>query len=89
MRFFSCGCVALGGIQRTPFPANVRAMASEGLWGTALVLHSEGCSCELCEAKVAWRWTISMLFSTRRFSGLLTHCEEPRRRCRAGGRRPA
>eukprot|EP00966_Prymnesium_polylepis_P104669 2424560-Prymnesium_polylepis.1 len=38
---------------------------------------------------MAWRWSISMPFSTRRPSGLLTHCEEPRWRCRAGGRQRA
>eukprot|EP00966_Prymnesium_polylepis_P232028 5367939-Prymnesium_polylepis.1 len=48
-------------------------MASRGLWGAGAGKRSEGCSRELCEAKMAWRWTISMPFSTRRSSGLLTH----------------
>eukprot|EP00966_Prymnesium_polylepis_P297981 6885398-Prymnesium_polylepis.1 len=30
-------------------------MASEALWGAAAGKHSEGCSRELCEAKIAWR----------------------------------
>ena len=37
-------------------------MASRGLWGAGAGKHSEGCSRELCEAKMAWRWTISMPF---------------------------
>eukprot|EP00966_Prymnesium_polylepis_P070122 1630222-Prymnesium_polylepis.1 len=36
---------------------------------------------------MAWRWSISMPFSTRRSSGLLAQCVYQRRRCRAGGRR--
>eukprot|EP00966_Prymnesium_polylepis_P166274 3843516-Prymnesium_polylepis.1 len=39
-------------------------MASEGLWGAGAGNVSEGCSRELCDAKSARRWTISMRFST-------------------------
>eukprot|EP00966_Prymnesium_polylepis_P137882 3186293-Prymnesium_polylepis.1 len=82
---------AVAGVQRTPFSANRKAMASEALWGAAAgtCKHSEGCSRELCEAKIAWRPTVSLLISTRRSSGLLTHCVCRSQRCRAGGRRPA
>eukprot|EP00966_Prymnesium_polylepis_P307576 7108446-Prymnesium_polylepis.1 len=63
-------------------------MASEALWGAVAGKHSEGCSRELCEAKYsrAWRPTVSMLFSTRRSSGLssITAFIE-KTRCRAGG----
>eukprot|EP00966_Prymnesium_polylepis_P097012 2247405-Prymnesium_polylepis.1 len=62
-------------------------MASRGLRGRAAGKRSEGCRRELCEAKMAWKWTISMPFSTRRSSGLLTQCVYQRRHCRAGGRR--
>eukprot|EP00966_Prymnesium_polylepis_P298588 6900050-Prymnesium_polylepis.1 len=37
---------SLGGDQRTPFPANDRAMASEGLQAPFLYALCEGCSCE-------------------------------------------
>eukprot|EP00966_Prymnesium_polylepis_P103125 2388847-Prymnesium_polylepis.1 len=49
-------------------------MAFEGLWGAAAGKRSEGCNRELCEAKSAWRPTISMRFSSRRSPRLLTHC---------------
>eukprot|EP00966_Prymnesium_polylepis_P089635 2075573-Prymnesium_polylepis.1 len=39
-------------------------MASEALWGAASGKLSEGCSRELCEAKIVWRPTISMLFNS-------------------------
>eukprot|EP00966_Prymnesium_polylepis_P228455 5287296-Prymnesium_polylepis.1 len=55
--------------------ANGKGMASEGLWGAGAGKLSEGCSRELCDAKTAYGgWTISMRFSSRRSSGLLTHC---------------
>jgi hypothetical protein len=47
-------------------------MASEALWGTALVWRSEGCSCELFEPKYALRPPVSMRVTSRRSSGLLT-----------------
>eukprot|EP00966_Prymnesium_polylepis_P107947 2499751-Prymnesium_polylepis.1 len=49
-------------------------MASRGpLRPRAGSTRSEGCSRELCEAKSAWRRSISMRVSSRRSSGLLTH----------------
>eukprot|EP00966_Prymnesium_polylepis_P324138 7380228-Prymnesium_polylepis.3 len=71
------------------FQPTTSHVASRGLRGRSAGKRSEGCSRELSEAKMAWRWTISMPFSTRCSSGLLTHCFYRRRRCRAGGQRQA
>eukprot|EP00966_Prymnesium_polylepis_P258890 5979532-Prymnesium_polylepis.1 len=44
-------------------------MASEALWGALpLVNTARDAAARLCEAKRAWRPSISMLFSTRRSS---------------------
>eukprot|EP00966_Prymnesium_polylepis_P222033 5137222-Prymnesium_polylepis.1 len=53
-------CNTLGGGQRTPFPANGKGMATEGLWGAGAGKVSECCSGAGSKARVAWRWTISM-----------------------------
>eukprot|EP00966_Prymnesium_polylepis_P017273 398378-Prymnesium_polylepis.4 len=79
----------VGGGQRHLYPVSSHndngtiGMASRGLRGRAAGKNAaRGCSRELCEAKMAIGMeivhyhaiTISMPFSTRRSSGLLTQC---------------
>eukprot|EP00966_Prymnesium_polylepis_P070046 1628598-Prymnesium_polylepis.1 len=85
----------LARVQRTPFPANVKGMASEALWGAAAGKRSEGCSRELSEAKIAWRPNSMETDGLHAISNSpLVRAAHPlrlsqARRCRAGGRRRA
>eukprot|EP00966_Prymnesium_polylepis_P223185 5163210-Prymnesium_polylepis.1 len=69
-------------------------MASEALWSAGAGKVGEGCSGAGSKARVAWRCSDDRSpchspVAGRRSSRLLAQCVYQRRRCRAGGRRPA
>eukprot|EP00966_Prymnesium_polylepis_P095941 2222873-Prymnesium_polylepis.1 len=80
---------SLGALQRTPFPANDKAMSNEGLGATNVYALCERCSCEGAELSAARTIIDSMPPADQRASELLTQPAHTIRRCKAGGRRPA